>query len=51
MNCRAVFNDLPTKLVVIVDRPHPPAELVTIAGHTLHMPEPGAALGPANDRP
>jgi hypothetical protein len=29
--CRAAFGDLPTRQVVIVDWPHPPVELVTIA--------------------
>jgi hypothetical protein len=31
MSCRAVFDDLPTRIVVVVDGPHPPVELVTIA--------------------
>jgi len=31
MSFRAVFDDLPTRQVGIVDRPHPPVQLVTIA--------------------
>jgi hypothetical protein len=31
MNCRAVFDDLPARDMVTVDRPHPPVQLVTVA--------------------
>jgi hypothetical protein len=39
MSCRAVFDDLPTRQVVIVDEPYPPVELVTIAA----TPEPASS--------